>query len=78
MNGYFVIMPDLFYGDAVPLNKPGEFDMQKWRNGGYHLDVKSHLPSTVDPIVESCLREMRTKFNCKVCIFRVKYNEHQY
>ncbi|CRL27084.1 unnamed protein product [Penicillium camemberti] len=65
MNGYFAIIPDLFYGDAVPLNKPGEFDMQKWRNGGYHPEGKNHLPSTVDPIVESCLREMRTEFNCK-------------
>lgn len=75
MNGYFAIMPDLFYGDAVPLNKPGEFDMQKWRNGGYHPEGKNHLPSTVDPIVESCLREMRTEFNCKVRMSQVKYND---
>ncbi|KAJ5876999.1 hypothetical protein N7455_000464 [Penicillium solitum] len=44
MNGYFVIMPDMFYGDAVPLNKPGEFDMQKWRNGGASPGKKEPPP----------------------------------
>ncbi|THC94142.1 hypothetical protein EYZ11_006391 [Aspergillus tanneri] len=64
-HGYFVMMPDLFYGDAVPLNKPGEFDMGKWRSGNYHPQGKKHLPETVDPIVEICLSEMLTKYNCK-------------
>ncbi|KAJ5718460.1 hypothetical protein N7488_004106 [Penicillium malachiteum] len=49
-HGYFVMMPDLFYGDAVPLNKPVEFDMEKWRNGNYHPQGRNHLPETVDPI----------------------------
>ena len=26
-NGYFVVMPDLFYGDAIPLNPPEGFDL---------------------------------------------------
>jgi dienelactone hydrolase len=65
-NGYFVMMPDLFHGDPVPLNKPGEFDMQKWRMGGYHAEGKAHLPADVDPIVETCIRDMRAKYNCKV------------
>ncbi|KAJ6024085.1 hypothetical protein N7540_004882 [Penicillium herquei] len=64
-HGYFVMMPDLFYGDAVPLNKPGEFDMAKWRNGDYHPQGKNHLPETVDPIVERCVSEMLTKYRCK-------------
>ncbi|KAJ5714645.1 uncharacterized protein N7483_011826 [Penicillium malachiteum] len=49
-HGYFVMMPDLFNGDAVPLNKPGGFYMGKWRTGGYHPQGKNHLPETVDPI----------------------------
>jgi dienelactone hydrolase len=65
-NGYFVMMPDLFHGDPVPLNKPGEFDMQKWRMGEYHPKGKAHLPADVDPIVETCIRDMRAKYNCKV------------
>lgn len=68
MNGYLVMMPDLFYGDPVPLNKPGEFNMQMWRTGKYHPKGTNHLPSTVDPVVEACLEHMRTKFNCKVNI----------
>ncbi|CDM37954.1 hypothetical protein DTO013E5_8273 [Penicillium roqueforti] len=64
-NGYFVMMPDLFHGDPVPLNKPGEFDMQKWRMGEYHPQGKAHLPIDIDPIVETCIREMHTNFNCK-------------
>ncbi|EED18003.1 dienelactone hydrolase, putative [Talaromyces stipitatus ATCC 10500] len=59
------MMPDLFLGDAVPLNKPGEFDMGKWRSGAYHPQGKNHLPETVDPIVEVCLSEMRSKYQCK-------------
>ena len=65
MNGYVVMMPDLFYGDPVPLNKTGEFNMQKWRAGEYHPKGTNHLPATVDPVVEACLEHMRTKFNCK-------------
>ncbi|EXJ80436.1 esterase/lipase [Capronia coronata CBS 617.96] len=64
-NGYFVMMPDLFYGDPVPLNRPGDFDMQKWRRGEYGGLNKSHTPSTIDPIVHACLVEMRTKYQCK-------------
>lgn len=70
------MMPDLFHGDPVPLNKPGEFDMQRWRMGEYHPEGKTHLPKDVDPVVESCIREMQTKFNCKVrtlCSDRRKY-----
>lgn len=62
------MMPDLFYGDPVPLNKPGEFNMQKWRTGEYHPKGTNHLPSTVDPVVKTCLKHMRTKFNCKVSL----------
>lgn len=61
-----VVIPDLFEGDPVPLNKPGEFDMEKWRAGEYNPNGTAHSPPNVDPIVDSCLTEMREKLGCKV------------
>lgn len=55
-NGYLVLMPDLFNGDPIPLNRPGDFDLHEWK--------KSHLPPVVDPIVTACLNELRTKYKC--------------
>ncbi|KIW15780.1 hypothetical protein PV08_05830 [Exophiala spinifera] len=65
-NGHFVMMPDLFYGDAVPLNRSDAFDTQKWRQGEYNASKRAHLPSDVDPVVEACITEMRTKYQCKI------------
>jgi dienelactone hydrolase len=56
-NGYFVVMPDLFHGDAIPLNKPDDFDFMQW--------LKGHPPSRVDPVIDTSLVEMRTKLGCK-------------
>ncbi|KAF2101625.1 dienelactone hydrolase family protein [Rhizodiscina lignyota] len=56
-NGYFVVMPDLFYGDAIPLNRPEGFDIMKW--------MKPHGPDSVDPIIAKSLEEMRGKYGCK-------------
>lgn len=61
-----VVIPDIFEGDPVPLNKPGEFDMEKWRAGDYNPKGTAHSPPNVDPIVDSCLTAMRDKFGCKV------------
>lgn len=61
-----VMIPDLFEGDPVPLNKLGEFDMEKWRSGAYHPKGTAHMPPNVDPIVDSCLTAMRDTFGCKV------------
>jgi dienelactone hydrolase len=65
-NGYFVLMPDLFDKDPVPLNRTGDFDIMKWLTGEYHPTKKAHLPPVVDPIIDACLIEMRTKYNVKV------------
>jgi dienelactone hydrolase len=35
-NGYLVVMPDLFGGDPIPLNRPDGFDLMKWLNGHYN------------------------------------------
>jgi dienelactone hydrolase len=50
-NGYFVVMPDLFHGDPIPLNMPPGFDFSSWLQG--------HQAPNVDPTVESVLKELR-------------------
>jgi dienelactone hydrolase len=59
-NGYFVVIPDLFHGDPVPLNKPEGFDMMAWLKG-----PPGHLPPSVDPVIDATLVEMRTKLGCQ-------------
>ena len=56
-NGYFVVMPDLFYGDPAPLNRPPGFDLMSW--------LQNHLTKHVDPILETVLKEMRGPLGCK-------------
>jgi len=56
-NGYFVVMPDLFFGDPISLNRPGDFDFPKWLSG--------HKPDRTDPVVEAALKEMKEKYGCK-------------
>lgn len=51
-NGYFVVIPDLFHGDPVQLNRPPGFDLMKWLQG-----PPGHLPPRVDPVIEEVLKE---------------------
>ena len=63
-NGYFVVMPDLFEGDPIPLNRPADFDIMKWlQTSG--PSGKGHGPGQVDTIVSSVLKEMKTNLGCK-------------
>lgn len=55
--GYFVVMPDLFKGDAVPLNRPEGFNIMDW--------VKNHMPQQTEPIIDVVLEEMRENLGCK-------------
>jgi len=59
-NGYWVVMPDLFQGDAIELNQlgGGNFDIMAWLTKG-GPEGKGHLPDTVDPIVEKTLAYMK-------------------
>lgn len=50
-NGYFVVIPDLFHGDPIPLNRPKDFDLGTWR--------AKHPIERVTPIVESAIKEMK-------------------
>jgi len=63
-NGYFVVMPDLFEKDPIPLNRPEDFDIMKWlqKSGP---EGKGHGPGQVDPIVEKVIKEMKGKLGVK-------------
>ncbi|KUL89066.1 hypothetical protein ZTR_06132 [Talaromyces verruculosus] len=56
-NGYFVFMPDLFYGNPVQLNAPEGFDFDKWLSG--------QTKEIVDSIVEASITELREKYKAK-------------
>jgi len=63
-NGYFVVMPDLFEGDAIPLNRPEGFDIMRWlKSGG--VGGKGHGKDRVDPIVAAVIAEMRDNLGVK-------------
>ncbi|TRX96778.1 hypothetical protein FHL15_002084 [Xylaria flabelliformis] len=56
-HGYVVVMPDLFHGDDVPLNRPEGFQIQEW--------LKNHLPEHVEPIIDAVIAEMIEKMGCE-------------
>ncbi|OQV08321.1 hypothetical protein CLAIMM_12617 [Cladophialophora immunda] len=64
-HGYFVLMPDLFDGNPVELNAPEGFDLMKWLSGEYHPKKRAHIPPNVDPIIESCITEMKQSYGVK-------------
>ncbi|KAK6853069.1 hypothetical protein PG995_009881 [Apiospora arundinis] len=55
-NGFFVVMPDLFRGDAVPDIKSAGFDAHKW--------MMNHGTQQTEPIVRAVIEEMR-KHGCR-------------
>ncbi|KAI7557383.1 hypothetical protein KC343_g16469 [Hortaea werneckii] len=63
-NGYFVVMPDLFEGDPVPLNPPEGFDLMAWLGKG-GPEGKGHGTGQVDPIVETVIKEMKGSMGVK-------------
>ncbi|EON67882.1 hypothetical protein W97_07379 [Coniosporium apollinis CBS 100218] len=56
-NGYLVVMPDLFHGDPLPLNRPADHDFMGWLN--------KHPTSRVEPVIEATLKHMRGELGCK-------------
>jgi dienelactone hydrolase len=59
-NGYYTLMPDLFNGDSLALNRPPDFDLQKWKT--YGSDGKNpHTTKEIDPIIEVAVQELRAQ-----------------
>lgn len=52
-NGYFTVMPDLFRGDCVPVDRPKDWSQTLW--------YRNHLPPDVEPIVQTVVSEMRKR-----------------
>ncbi|KAK3115155.1 hypothetical protein LTR53_005797 [Teratosphaeriaceae sp. CCFEE 6253] len=63
-NGYFVVMPDLFEGDPIKLNRPEGFDIMQWlqKSGP---EGKGHGTGQVDPIVTEVIKHMREELGVK-------------
>jgi dienelactone hydrolase len=56
--GYFVVMPDLFDGDPIPLDAIEKgFEFPPW--------LSKHPPERVDSIVEATIKEMRERYGVK-------------
>ncbi|RAH49638.1 alpha/beta-hydrolase [Aspergillus brunneoviolaceus CBS 621.78] len=55
--GYLVLMPDLFTGDSVPLNRPEGFQIMEW--------AKGHQPAHTDPIIQTALNHIRSTLGCE-------------
>jgi len=65
-------MPDLFYGDPIPLNRPGDFDIMKWMGGEYSEKKIAHKPPVVDPIIEKSIKAMKEKHGVKVRLHLIR------
>lgn len=56
--GYFVAVPDLFNGDAAPLDRPAGFNVMEWLNNG-------HTMKEVDPIIEKVITDLKNTYGVK-------------
>ncbi|PBP18573.1 alpha/beta-hydrolase [Diplocarpon rosae] len=57
-NGYYTLMPDLFYGDQLSLNRPADFDIMAWVTKGTGGN-NPHTWEAVDPIVEKSIKYLQ-------------------
>lgn len=59
-NGYYTLIPDLFNGDALSLNRPEGFDLMAWLTKGTGGN-NPHTYEAVDPIVEKSIKYLQEK-----------------
>lgn len=52
-NGYYTIIPDIFHGDPIALNRPEGFDFMAWRS--------NHGTEKVDPVVAASIKYLQGK-----------------
>jgi dienelactone hydrolase len=56
--GYTTIVPDLFNGDPIPLNRPADFDLGAWRSQGSN-GKNPHTPEAVDPLTIAGIKALK-------------------
>jgi len=75
-NGYYTLIPDLFNGDALSLNRPEGFDLMSWLTKGTGGN-NPHTYEAVDPIVEKSIKWLKeqgfTKIGAVGYCFGAKY-----
>jgi len=59
-NGYYTLMPDLFNGDPMSLNRSEDFDFMKWLTEGTGGN-NPHTTAAVDPIIEQSIKWLQEK-----------------
>jgi dienelactone hydrolase len=59
-NGYYTIIPDLYNGDPIPLNRPDGFDFMTWLTKGTGGN-NPHTTAAVDLIVEKSIKYLQDK-----------------
>jgi len=57
-NGYYTLMPDLFNGDPISLNRTEGFDFMTWLTKGTSGN-NPHTLEYVDPIVETAIKHLQ-------------------
>lgn len=57
-NGYYTLIPDLFNGDALTLNRPADFNLMDWLTKGTGGN-NPHTYEAVDPIVEKSIKYLQ-------------------
>jgi len=65
-NGYYTMMPDIFNGDALTLNRPEGFDFMAWMRKGTGGN-NPHTLEAIDPIVEKAIKYLKEKGFKKIC-----------
>lgn len=56
--GYITLVPDVFNGDAIPLNKFPTVDLLSWVSKGFDGN-SPHTAEYVDPIVVAAIKSLR-------------------
>ena len=66
--GYTVVIPDLFFNDAVDLDayQAGKVELRPtWFEGGYSPRKIPHVPKTIDPVIANTIIKMRNELELK-------------
>ena len=63
-NGYYTIIPDLYNGDALPLNWSGKIDLMTWLNTGTTGD-NPHTSEAIDVVIEKSIKYLKEEKGIK-------------